>query len=132
MRSMTNRVILGLLAGFVLTLGFARAENSASDQSRAVAALQEDLKTDPNNAELWLHLGFAYRKLNQIEDAQHAFEKAAALSPTGAKDANFMLGLIYESKNMKAEALRAWQNYLTVEKDPERRQMAEKHIHHLS
>src|SRR5689334_3271556 len=102
-----------------------------TQRERAATAIEEDLKTDPNNAELWLHLGFAYRKLNKIDQAQSAFEKVVALSPNN-KDATFMLGLIYESKNMKAEAEKAWKNYMATETDPEKRAIAEKHIHHLT
>ena len=100
-------------------------------QVRAASALEQDLKTDPNNPELCLHLGFAYRKMNKIDQAQAAFEKAAGLAPN-AKDAYFMLGLIYESKNMKQEGEEAWKKYLAAETDPEKRALAEKHIHHLS
>jgi cytochrome c-type biogenesis protein CcmH/NrfG len=104
---------------------------TSGQKERAVSALEQDTKTDPNNAELWLHLGFAYRKLDKIDQSQNAFEKAALLNPQ-AKDAYFMLGLIYESKHQKAEAEKAWKSYLAVEKDPEKRAVAEKHIHHLS
>ncbi len=123
-----------VLAAFLAFAVPARAANPASstaDRARAASALEDDLKTDPNNAELWLHLGFAYRKLDKIDKAQSAFEKVIALSPNN-KDASFMLGLIYESKNMKPEAVKAWKSYLAAETDHEKREIAEKHIHHLS
>jgi cytochrome c-type biogenesis protein CcmH/NrfG len=108
------------------------ATPAASDpQTRAASALEDDLKTDPNNAELWLHLGFAYRKISQIDKAQTAFEKATSLSPN-MKDAYFMLGLIYESKHMDEQAQKAWKSYMTAETDPDRRAIAQKHIHHLA
>src|SRR5438552_17228716 len=125
--------LLGLAGVLLLLKEPARAASpAASDsQTRAASALEDDIKTDPNNAELWLHLGFAYRKLNKIDQAQSAFEKVVALSPNN-KDATFMLGLIYESKNMKPEAEKAWKSYLAAETDHEKREIAEKHIHHLS
>jgi cytochrome c-type biogenesis protein CcmH/NrfG len=100
-------------------------------KERAVSALEQDLKTDPNNSELWLHLGFAYRKLGKIDQAQNAFEKASTLNPHES-DAYYMLALIYESKHQTEQAKKAWQDYLAAETDKTKRDVAEKHIHHLS
>ena len=118
----------------LLNAGFVRAaENTANkdQQQRVAAALQQDLKTDPNNGELWLHLGFAYRKLGQMDEAQQAFEKVAALNPH-EPDAHYMLALIYESKHQNEAAKQAWNDYLAAESDTTKRAVAEKHIHHLS
>jgi cytochrome c-type biogenesis protein CcmH/NrfG len=104
---------------------------AGEQKERAVAALEQDVKTDPNNAELWLHLGFAYRKSGQMDKAQGAFEKVVAMDSHN-RDALFMLGLIYESKHQTQDALRVWKDYLAAETDAEKRQIAEKHIHHLS
>ena len=120
---------MALLLASGVTVRAAESPNAA--QTRAIEALAQDVKKDPNNSELWLHLGFAYRKTNHIDQAQSAFEKAVSLNPH-AKDANFMLGIIYESKHMTAEAEMAWENYMAAETDPEKRAIAEKHIHHLS
>src|SRR5262245_45255331 len=111
----------------VISMG---AAPETAPRERAVAALEQDVKTDPNNAELWLHLGFAYRKLGKIDDAQKAFEKSSTLNPR-ATDAFFMLGLIYESKHQTADAEKAWKAYLASETDGTKREMAEKHLHHL-
>jgi cytochrome c-type biogenesis protein CcmH/NrfG len=128
--TLAGLALLGLLAGAVP--GWS-SENypPGEPKERAIAALEEDLKTDPDNAELWLHLGFAYRKLENISQAQQAFEKVTALSP-GEKSAYFMLGLIYESRRNAAAARSAWTTYLSLETDPEKRAVAVKHIHHLS
>lgn len=120
--------ILSAAAFFVQAAG---PSDSGDARTRAVSALEEDIKTDPNNAELWLHLGFAYRKLEKIDQAQNAFEKVVALNP-GSADPYFMLGLIYESKHQNAQAGEAWKKYLAAETNPEKRAIAEKHIHHLS
>jgi cytochrome c-type biogenesis protein CcmH/NrfG len=100
-------------------------------KERATAALEQTVKADPNNSELWLHLGFAHRKLGEIDQAQKAFEKAAFLNPK-EEDAFYMLGLIYESKHQNPKALNAWKNYLAAETDAGKRATAENHIHHLS
>ena len=98
---------------------------------RAAAALEKDLKADPDNSELWIHLGFAYRKTDDLPRAQAAFEKALVLNPKSTESL-YMLGMIYESKGQKAEAQKTWNTYLTLENDATKRAVAEKHIHHLS
>jgi cytochrome c-type biogenesis protein CcmH/NrfG len=123
--------VLPLLAAFTCLLFPSPVRAADPQKERAVSALEEDLKTDPNNAELWLHLGFAYRKLGKIDQAQNAFEKVSSLNPN-EKDAFFMLGLIYESKNQKDAAEKAWKSYLAAETDAGKRSIAQKHIHHLS
>ena len=119
---------------FLTAASAGRAADSSpppEQKERAVAALEQAVRTDPNNAELWLHLGFAYRKLDRIDQAQNAFEKTAALDPRN-QDALYMLGLIYEKKRQTQEALEAWKKYLAAAGDSEKRGVAEKHIHHLS
>ena len=120
-----------LLAVLALLSGPHLARAADSQQQRATAALEQDLKTDPNNSELWLHLGFAYRKTDNIDKARSAFEKASALNPQ-EKDAYYMLGLIYESQHNTTAAQKAWKDYLAAETNADKRAVAEKHIHHLS
>jgi cytochrome c-type biogenesis protein CcmH/NrfG len=107
------------------------ASATAEDKERAVTALQQATKADPNNSELWLHLGFAYRKTGDVDQAQSAFEKAHSLDPHNP-DAMYMLGLIYEKKHQTAEAKKIWTEYLQSETDAAKRSDAEKHIHQLS
>lgn len=103
---------------------------SQEPQERAITALEQDVHSDPNNSELWMHLGFAYRRAKQLDRAQEAFEKAVALNPRSVESLS-MLGLIYESKHMDAAAEKAWQDYLAIETDPNRRAIAQKHIHRI-
>src|SRR5690349_2171175 len=83
--------------------GRAESVAAAGQNERTVSALEENLKNDPTNSDLWVHLGFAYRKTGQINDAQKAFEKAVSLNPKES-NAYYMLGLIYESKHMTPDA----------------------------
>ncbi len=124
--SLTPRVLL-----LIAALSSIGLTNDTAQKERTVTALEQDLKTDPTNAELWLHLGFAYRKLDQVDNAQRAFEKASSLNPRN-REALYMLGLIYEKKNQTQAALQAWKRYVAEETDPEKRSVGEKHIHHLS
>jgi len=116
-----------LVSGPLLLL---RAAPSPEDKEQAVAVLEQAVKTNPNNSEIWVHLGFAYRKAEKIDQARDAFEKAASLNPQ-ATEAYYMLGLIYESKHDTASATKAWQNYMAAEKDLEKRAIAQKHLHVL-
>jgi cytochrome c-type biogenesis protein CcmH/NrfG len=127
LRKLLFVVILVLMAVLTRSLRAAPTDN----QERAVSALQQAVKSDPNNPELWLHLGFAYRKVNDVDQAQSAFEKARALDPRN-DDALYMLGLIYEKKHQTKEALKAWQDYLAASTNTAKRNDAEKHIHQLS
>ncbi len=126
-----KRSIVVLLWVVISARGLIQAAPLINEKDRAVSALEEDVKADPHNAELWLHLGFAYRKLDKIDQAEAAFEKATALDPK-AKDAYFMLGLIYENKHRNSDAVQAWESYMAMETNPEKRGIAQKHIHHLS
>ena len=131
MNSIRFQHLLPLIAALALCL-FSRSARAADpQQERAATALEQDLKTDPDNAELWLHLGFAYRKMDKIDQARQAFEKASALNPH-ERDAYYMLGLIYESQHNTAAAQKVWKEYLSAETDANKRAVAEKHIHHLS
>lgn len=124
-----------LWAVFLLSAaGPGRAAPDARQQEqreKAAAVLEQDVKAHPDNAELWLHLGFAYRKLERMDKAQQAFEKAVSLDPK-SQESLYMLALIHEKKEEKQKALQTWRQYLAVVTDPEKKDVAEKHIHHLS
>ncbi len=127
-RTWQARLGIGLM---LLAAAGPRAAAEADQKERASAVLEQAVKTDPNNAELWVHLGFARRKMGQIDAAKDAFEKAAALDPKN-QDALYMLGLIYEAKGQHPDALRVWKQYLPTATDPSKRAVAENHIHQLS
>ena len=124
-----TRIVL-LFALALNATALAADSASSPDRERAVSVLEQAVKSDPHNAELWLHLGFAYRKLGQTDQSQGAFEKASALDPHN-RDALYMLGLIYEKKHQTQDAQRVWKAYLATETDATKRSDAEKHLHHL-
>jgi len=108
-----------------------RAATPTDEQKRVVTVLEQAVKTDGGNSELWVHLGFAYRKSGQMDLSQAAFEKAAQLNPKGT-DAFYMLGLIYENKHDNTAAEKAWTSYMANESDASKRRVAEKHIHQIN
>jgi cytochrome c-type biogenesis protein CcmH/NrfG len=111
--------------------GLADAPGAQEQKERAAAVLEQAVKADPHNAELWVHLGFARRKQGQLDQARAAFETASQLDP-GNQDALYMLGLIYESKGQTRDALQAWKQYLASVTDPAKKDVAQNHIHRLS
>jgi cytochrome c-type biogenesis protein CcmH/NrfG len=120
-------LLLAAVAGTPAAAG--RAESGARE--RAAGALEQSLKADPDNAYLWLHLGFAYRRLEQLDRARAAFEKASALDSKNLESL-YMLALIHEKQERPQEALRVWKQYLSVAEEPAKRSVAEAHIHRLS
>ncbi|OGR42811.1 MAG: hypothetical protein A2X28_10685 [Elusimicrobia bacterium GWA2_56_46] len=103
---------------------------SAEELNRDIAALEEAVKRNPADIELYIRLGFAYAKLEKADDAQRAFENAVRLDPKKAI-AHYMLGLIYEKKGLREKALAAWQACLENAAEPHLRETALKHLHHL-
>src|SRR5262245_24759523 len=53
--------LTGILIGAGVSLGIANPQAAAEQKERATSVLEQAVKKDPNNAELWVHLGFAYR-----------------------------------------------------------------------
>ena len=124
------RFHISLALFFCLSLISVGRAADTDPQERTVAALEQAIKSDPANADLLLHLAFAYRKVNKLDEAQSAFEKVRALDPHN-RDALYMLGLIYEKEHRTPDARQAWKDLLSTETNAEKRGIAEKHIHHL-
>jgi cytochrome c-type biogenesis protein CcmH/NrfG len=95
------------------------------------AALEKQALASPNDPELFTRLGFTYARLDQADDAQRAFENAVRLDSKKAP-AWYMLGLIYEKKGLKEQAIAAWKACLANTQDARARDTASRHIHHLS
>lgn len=95
------------------------------------AALEEGVRKSPEDAELRVKLGFTYIHLERVEDAQREFEAAVRLNPKKAI-AQYMLGLIYEKKGLRAQAVAAMKACLDNAADPLLREKASVHLHRLS
>jgi len=104
---------------------------SIEELTKTAAELEEAIKQQPANAELYIKLGFTYTRLERADDAQRAFENAARLAP-GKAITHYMLGLIYEKKGLKDKAISAWTACLQTAVEPQMRETARKHLHHLS
>lgn len=95
------------------------------------SALKQQIQTNHQDPELYMRLGFTYARLEQADDAQNAFEGAVKLDPKKAA-AHYMLGLIYEKKGLRGQAIAAWNACLENTQDPHMRDTAIRHLHHLS
>ena len=104
---------------------------SVEELKKDAADLEEAVKKQPDNAELYIKLGFTYTRLEKADDAQRAFENAARLAPAKAIT-HYMLGLIYEKKGLKDKAIASWTACLQYAVEPQMRETARKHLHHLS
>jgi cytochrome c-type biogenesis protein CcmH/NrfG len=103
---------------------------SIEELDKNAAALEEAVKRDSANVELYIRLGFTYAKLEKADEAQKAFETVVRLNPKRAI-AHYMLGLIYEKKSLTEKAIAAWQACLENASEPHIRETALKHLHHL-
>lgn len=107
------------------------AQKSPSpDLVQAKDLIQEAAKKYPHNAELQIQLGFIFKKMKKFGDSQRAFEEAVKIDPH-LVEGHYMLGLIYEYKKESKKALAAWQSCLQWATDPEMKNTAMMHIHHL-
>ena len=127
---MNRRIIICFALGVAGWSGVAAFAGVDADMAEARSVLEAAVQAHPQNAELYVHLGFAYRKLEKADDAQKAFEKAIEIDPKKA-EAHYMLGLIYEKKNINDKALSAWKSCLSAAKDEGMKDTAQRHIHRL-
>ena len=104
---------------------------SKEELLKNAAAFEAAVKIAPEDPELRVKLGFTYAHLERADDAQREFETAVRLDPKKAI-AHYMLGLIYEKKGLKAQAIAAWKACLDNTRDPRQRDTAARHLHHLS
>jgi len=96
-----------------------------------VSEISENIKAHPKETSLYIELGFAYSKLGKVNKAQAAFEKARLLNPKKAI-VHYMLGLIYEKKELKKQAIASWKKCLETATKKDIKETAIKHIKLLS
>ena len=75
--------------------------------------LEKVVKVVPDNAALWSYLGLAHSRLNEIDSAIAAFQKALSNSPKDALT-YFNLGLLYWRKGDVGKALDVYQKGLKL------------------
>lgn len=100
-------VLLMALAGQASTqFAIAREAHLSGHHPEAVTALRAHLTQHPRDASAWLWLGASYFQMGHLQDAAEAFERAAALSPSG--DASLWLGAAYARLGRETDARAAF------------------------
>ncbi|MDX9786000.1 MAG: tetratricopeptide repeat protein [Desulfobacterales bacterium] len=72
-----------------------------------IAALEETVAKEPNNAAAWIELGNLFFDAQQVEKAIHAYETAVKIQPENA-DVWTDLGVMYRRKGDAKQALAAF------------------------
>ena len=100
------------------------------DLVQAKDVIEEAAQKYPKNAELEIQLGFIFKKMKRYSDSRRAFEEAVKIDPK-LVEGHYMLGLIYEYRKETKKALKEWQECLKWATDPEMKNTAILHIHHI-
>ena len=81
------------------------AEQGVGDPAELVSMIEESLKEDPTNYDLWFGRGRVFNALKNYEECVASFEKCAELRPNDF-EANYFVGyFIVEKANAAVEAL---------------------------
>lgn len=115
------------------------------EQEEAVQRLEEARKRSPEVAAIWTDLSAAYLARARALLARHEEDAAvrdfdAALrtlqsapdASTPSKAALFNRALVLEARNLKEEAIEAWQKYKVLESDAQWREEADRHLARLT
>lgn len=92
-------------------------EQSAQSMATAIASLQDRLRSDPDNHELWYMLGLAQRDNGQFQDAAQAFRRAMELAPQNADYTAYLaeMLLLQGGRNPPPEAEQLLRRVLTLQ-----------------
>lgn len=84
------------------------------NQGRAIAALEKETASHPDDAGAWARLGHRYFDSNQVAKAIGAYEKSLALNAKNA-DVWTDLGVMYRRSGKPQKALEAFDNAMRVD-----------------
>ncbi|MBI4056523.1 MAG: tetratricopeptide repeat protein [Elusimicrobia bacterium] len=134
------KILLLLILSVVSLQGFLAAESDRDELLRQKEALHAAIKIQPNDAELWMKLGFLQKDLGEWDEALANFQKVIEIDPQKVK-AYYLVALIKERKikavpagdreRVKAQAIQAWEKCLQVSEDAKVREVAQKHLNRL-
>lgn len=100
-------------------IGRANVDAKAGDVNYAIEKLNlaSGMDKKKKNADIYLNLGDAYRKIPDGAKAQQAYESALMIDPNNAK-ANFMIGRLYQTQGFNQEAVYMKYYNDAIAKDP--------------
>ena len=88
--------------------------NKNINLDKGVDLIEEALKQNPLNSNLWNNLGLAFYKKNDFKSALSMFELAKNLDPTNINIIN-NLGDCYNKLGRNREAIFEWKKALTIQ-----------------
>jgi cytochrome c-type biogenesis protein CcmH/NrfG len=94
-----------------------------SDRPReAIEAYRQYLAIKPDNPDVRTDMGITYRKLGQFDKALEEFRKAAQIDPKHVVSRYYIgLVLLHDKQDIRG-AVKAWEEYLSVDPNSERAQ----------
>ena len=94
-----------------------QATFDSKQYDQAITMIQDAIKKDKRNEELYYLLGKSYLKTRQIELAQEAFEKAVNIK-SKFHEARYDLGKLYLETDQLEKAKKTFEDGLKKAKDP--------------
>ncbi|GAB4029358.1 MAG: hypothetical protein Fur0012_03580 [Elusimicrobiota bacterium] len=126
-----------LILFFAGLFAYAQKETTREIPQQEIARVKaeiDSLSKQPDSTggvEKYLKIGKLYAEINDVDNAQAAFEKVLSMDEKNNR-AHFMLGLIFEKKKMTEKALYHWEKCLEYASHPGVKEIASKHINYLS
>lgn len=110
-----NQEVVSELNELIPQIGLAKATDllAANDFQNAVVAYEDVIKNNPNNAEAYVRLGYAYDKLNDNAKAVGSYEKAIEVATAASDAANLdmaktQLANVYLMQAAEAQKAKKW------------------------
>ena len=88
--------------------------SAESDRSSTIAKLEQETRTNPQNAEAWVQLGNEFFDGEQYEKAIQAYNKSLELKPNNA-NVWTDLGVMYRRSGKPEEAIKAFDKAIEVD-----------------
>ncbi len=112
------------------TTDLARSLVASNMPEQALSELEEATRIDPNNAEAWLLRATLLRRLDRLDEAQTAIERAGALAPMEVQ-IGLEAGVIAVLSGRDEAARQSWQSVIDIQPDSLAAQTARDYLDQL-
>jgi len=120
------------IVGYATASDFIRDIKAYLKGEGTLADLENKLKSDPSNIELWFRVGEKYQERKRFDEALVNFNKVISLDPEDkfqkASEALFNIGLMYMRQKDYPEAIKEFQKLIKEYPESEMRLDAEEYI----
>ncbi|MFW5640455.1 MAG: tetratricopeptide repeat protein [Thermodesulfobacteriota bacterium] len=111
---------VGFLSGVIVTTykspPVTTAEHDHGGSEEMIAALNEEIRQRPDNAEAWIRLGNLYFDTGRYNEAVNAYERAVELDPNNP-DVWTDLGVMYRRTNQPEKAVDVFGKAVALDPD---------------